>query len=337
VGILLTVFLIASILEMLTAFIVRVYEGYWTDEGPIGRFKLHMIACQQKLLNKYQRSSKIEAFTARLEELNIEQGQLLAKYEAADDEQKKKEVTDEKDKIEKQIAKIEEQVSLEEKSAQNDCYYSFAQDPNDLKPTRLGNVLAAAEEYSYQVYRIDAVIWWPRLAVLLPESFRIQIDTALTPMLTVLNLSTMFILLAIIGVLILLIIHQWFFWGITFFIGGLLLARACYLAAVNQSIMYGRLVRVAFDLYRHEILKKMHMQVPDNLIAERLLWDMLTNWHYFYALPWASEKNVPLSDNPLYYYDTRQSSVISGDQKEVVLILTGGSKLIVEKEAEGKD
>ena len=43
------------------------------------------------------------------------------------------------------------------------------------------------------------------------------------------------------------------------FVGGLLLARLCYQAAVTQAGDYGSLLRVAFDLHRHKILEAMHI------------------------------------------------------------------------------
>jgi len=115
---------------------------------------------------------------------------------------------------------------------------NFPRNPTFLKPTRLGNVLAAAKEYSSQIYRLDAVIWWPRLAPLLPEEFRIQVDTALTPMIMMLNLSLIFILIALFGGGSLLFERYWWLFMATF-IGGLLPARGCYLAAVNQALDLG--------------------------------------------------------------------------------------------------
>jgi hypothetical protein len=72
-------------------------------------------------------------------------------------------------------------------------------------------------------------------------------------------------------------------------------------------------VRVAFDLYRHEILKQMHIPLPDNLFKERTVWDLLTNWHYYYVAPWnaRSDNDVPLPENPLYYDKNSTSSTLS--------------------------
>jgi hypothetical protein len=241
VGILLAIILAAYIFEMLTAPVVRFYEGYWRD----------------RMLTRW-----------------------------AVDRQKKK--------------------KTELAGTQATSYYSFPLDNDLLKPTRLGNVLAAAEEYSYQVYRLDAVTWWPRLVSILPDDFRVQIDTSLTPMLTVLNLSLILTLWAGFGGLILLIAQHWIACSAVFFLG-LLLARGCYSVAINQAVVYGRQVRVAFDLYRQEIFKQMHIVVPDNLAGERVLWEVLTNWHYYYIPPWDSLDKIPELDYP-FYYDTHYAS-----------------------------
>jgi len=315
VGVLLAIILLAYIFEMLTAPVVRLFEGYW----PEGHLTQLAISRQQKKKERCRR-------TIKRRELTLKQDELIAKQKSlVDDEQKVL--------IDEQLAFIEEQKELEERRAHAAWYYSFPRDDELLKPTRLGNVLAAAEEYSYQVYRLDAITWWPRLATLLPEAFRIQVDTALTPMLTALNLSTIFTLLATTGGGILLTYHQWFSCGLIF-LTGLVLARACYLAAINQAAVYGKLVRVAFDLYRHEILKHMHMPVPDNLVGERVFWELLTNWHYYYIVPWESKSDLPEPDNP-FYYDTHYKS-IGLEQQEVILTFRGFPNLAVKEETENK-
>jgi hypothetical protein len=195
--------------------------------------------------------------------------------------------------------------------------YEVPRDPALLKPTRLGNVLAAAEEYSYQLYRLDAVTWWPRLVTLLPESFRSQLDTALTPLLALLNLSMLLTFLALGGGASLLLTDKaW--WGVSVVLGGLVLARACYVAAANQAADYGQFVRVAFDLYRHDILKQMHVPVPDNLVEERLLWDALNAMVNYNIFPWETEvaAQTPRLAHP-FYYDTHPTSPPSTEPHEI--------------------
>jgi hypothetical protein len=164
-------------------------------------------------------------------------------------------------------------------------YHNFPLDSDLVKPTQLGNVLVAAEEYPHQLYQLDAVLWWPRLAALLPDTLRTQVGTALTPVLNMLNLSMILTVLALGGGITVLLVHQSWWLSAAVFFGGLLLARVCYLAAVSQAVDYGESVRVAFDLYRHDVLKQLHIPLPDNLFKERLLWDKLNTWLYSWSGP----------------------------------------------------
>jgi hypothetical protein len=184
----------------------------------------------------------------------------------------------------------------------------FPRNSKLLKPTQLGNILVSAEEYPYQLYRLDAVVWWSRLVTLLPGTFRTQLDTSLTPMIALLNLSMLFTFISLGGGSILLLTEYWWLGAFTF-IGGVALMRACYIAACNQALDYGQLVRVAFDFYRHDILKQMHIPIPDNLVEERLLWDALNAMAYDYTMPW--EAGVAAQTSRLahpFYYDTHQTA-----------------------------
>jgi hypothetical protein len=82
------------------------------------------------------------------------------------------------DKKQTELEPNEEQDYL---SYKHTCYHKFPLNEARLKPTRLGNVLAAAEEYPRQRYEMDAVLWWPRMVALMPDTFRTELDNALTP------------------------------------------------------------------------------------------------------------------------------------------------------------
>jgi hypothetical protein len=214
------------------------------------------------------------------------------------------------------------QETRKKKSSESIRYHNFPRDSKRMKPTRLGNMLASAEEYPHQLYQLDAVLWWPRLVTLLPEVFRTQVDTALTPMLAMLNLSMIFILLAVGGGIAVIVIH-WLWWVfLVTILGGFLLAWGCYRAAISQAGDYCVLVQVAFDLYRYDILKQMHIPLPDNLYEERLLWDVLNKWLYFYQPP----REIPtVSDAPRptdpFYNDNHQPPAATSQSQEIILTM----------------
>jgi hypothetical protein len=50
--------------------------------------------------------------------------------------------------------------------------YPLTEDEEDVLPTRLGNILLAAERYPLSRYGMDTIYFWPRLFPLLPEKFQ---------------------------------------------------------------------------------------------------------------------------------------------------------------------
>ncbi|HSE19437.1 MAG TPA: hypothetical protein VLB46_20410 [Pyrinomonadaceae bacterium] len=171
-----------------------------------------------------------------------------------------------------------------------------------LRPTKLGNVLASAYEYPDRLYQLDPAIWLPRLTPLLPENFRAQMDNALTPVFCLLNLSTFFSALAIVGGLLIVVFDQrwWFF--LLVWTASLLLARACYRASVSQCAEYASLIRVAFDLYRSELLKQLRISLPPTPEKEYPLWKRLERWiHFDKELPERPWRDLLDGETPLCY------------------------------------
>ncbi|MEX2245765.1 MAG: hypothetical protein WEC75_03680 [Dehalococcoidia bacterium] len=183
--------------------------------------------------------------------------------------------------------------------------------PNsNVRATRLGNVFAAAEDYSFQMYRVDAAHWWPRLTPLLPETLRSQIDQALTLVLGLLNMSGGIGTVAVIGSgFIWWQSDRWLlFSGVLG--GGLLLAWLLYNAAVEQAIAYGRLYCLAFDQHRKKVLEAMEIPFPEDLVAERHLWQAMGEWVYLYRPPWesANAASLPSLARPFKYRGVEQST-----------------------------
>lgn len=58
-------------------------------------------------------------------------------------------------------------------------------------------------------------------------------------------------------------------------IGGPLLARSCYSIAVQNYRSFADLLRSSIDLFRFELLKTFKVPLPQDIEAERLLWDQL--------------------------------------------------------------
>jgi hypothetical protein len=180
---------------------------------------------------------------------------------------------------------------------QAQLFYGYPQRPSRLMPTRLGNVLRAAEDYSKSAYGMDSVFWWPRLWPLLPEAVKTEIDGALTLVVALLNFSLLMVLVALGGSVYLGIEGNWLR-ILLVALGGIGLSFVSYRAAVAQAQDYGERIRSAIDLYRFDLLKALHQPLPETLNDESGLWERLMLWLY-------SNDRVAVADMK---YDLKSSS-----------------------------
>jgi len=158
-------------------------------------------------------------------------------------------------------------------------YYEFPSREDRLMPTRLGNVIRAAEDYSKASYGMDSVFWWPRLWPLLPEALRKDIDESLTPLVAMLNFSSLILLISLACIIYLGWIGLW--WrALVVAVGGILLASVTYRASVAQALSYGDRIRSAVDLYRFKLLKALSQPLPETLDDEIKIWEQLMVWLY---------------------------------------------------------
>jgi hypothetical protein len=163
---------------------------------------------------------------------------------------------------------------------QMELYYNFPSKENLLLPTRLGNTIRAAEDYSTEIYGMSSVFWWPRLWPLLPKKVKDEINESLIPLLTLLNLATLLSLFSISCSVYL----AWIglnFQAFIILVAGIGAGLLCYRGAVAQSRSYGEKIRSAIDLYRFRLLKAMHQQLPKNLEEEIGGWNNLFKWLYY--------------------------------------------------------
>jgi hypothetical protein len=154
-------------------------------------------------------------------------------------------------------------------------YQEFAPG-GQLQPTRLGNVLRAMESYPGDEARwgLDAVFWWPRLYLMLPDATREQVDTAratMDQMVVVIWLLMLFSLVAAGFGAAGVSLSVW----LPCTIGSFVMARISYTAAVGAGISFGELVRSCFDLYRKSVLDGLGWETPLRWPDERELWQAL--------------------------------------------------------------
>jgi hypothetical protein len=153
----------------------------------------------------------------------------------------------------------------------------FPQHAAHVKPTRFGNMMACWEDHATFVHGMDHWLWWPRLLPLLPEAMSERAASEVASTVGLLNLSLVWAVTALGGAALLGVAGGFWTTAHTVLLVGLLLSYLCYRAAVYQGTEAGRHVHAAFDLYRHEILKQMDLDVPDDREAETALWLALSH------------------------------------------------------------
>lgn len=140
-------------------------------------------------------------------------------------------------------------------------------DPNDYMPTELGNILRMAETAPRHVYGLDAIVCWPHLWSLIPDSARDSINNIRQQLDQTSEL---------------------WLWGIVFFSWtyftwwaipiGLLWAWIAYRLALKVVRNYADLITASFDIYRWELYKSLHLEMPQNTNKEKEYGEKITEY-----------------------------------------------------------
>ncbi|MEU5402848.1 hypothetical protein ABZ348_26530 [Streptomyces sp. NPDC005963] len=156
--------------------------------------------------------------------------------------------------------------------------------PHDahVLPTVLGNSLGALWAGVGRSHGWSADAAWPRLYAVLPDSTRLLVDDARNALDQALTLTTVWVLAAFAG-LPLLIPAGWWVLLTMVPLALAVLSHRCALAAVP---VYRTAVQNAFDLHRLDLLRALHLPLPSDTAAERLLATSLCDtWHRGTFLP----------------------------------------------------
>ncbi|GAA2692957.1 MULTISPECIES: hypothetical protein [Actinosynnema] len=132
-------------------------------------------------------------------------------------------------------------------------------DPADRMPTRLGNVLRAAETRPRHRYGLEAVVCWPHLWLLLPEHVRAELSTARSRLDEHARLWSWGLLIAVWTV------FTW--WALPV---ALVATTIGYRLARSSATTYGQLVQASYDLHRKDLYEALGRELPDDPEAEAL-------------------------------------------------------------------
>ena len=142
---------------------------------------------------------------------------------------------------------------------------SFYPSEERLLPTTLGNVLRAAEDFPNRRYGLDGVVLWPRLYPLLPD----KMTNILADQRNQLDLAARFS-----GIFLVATITSFAFlykqtWWLSVPAATLFLAWLSYKGAVAAALAYGNSIQTAYDLYRFDLLKALHLPLPVDRDSEK--------------------------------------------------------------------
>ncbi len=174
-----------------------------------------------------------------------------------------------------------------EKQDEQLAFYPPPTHPDKFMPTRIGNILRAAELYAYDRYGIDSPTIWTRLSPLLK-------DEALAPLIdTKIARDFMLLMSVLLGAFTLiwcplLAVFTTYYTLFLLCAVGLPLAWICYQNAVQSSLAYSEQLKALFDLHRHELFDALGLPKPDDEDKERQQWQDIA--YFFY-------RNLPMLDD----------------------------------------
>jgi hypothetical protein len=154
-----------------------------------------------------------------------------------------------------------------------------------ILPTKLGNILRAAEHRAGSRYGLDAITVWPRLYPLLADKMTAVLDDLRDQLDIAVRFCSVFLLATVISIAFLAGYGWWLLVAAGTFAG----AALSYRAALSAATAYGQAMEAAFDLHRFDLLNALHLPLPADLISEVQANQQLSRflrqpYEYMYAL-----------------------------------------------------
>ncbi len=271
--------------------ITRFFEGFvWPLTWLLAPLKVRNTAKSKELYGglfdkrlDYLRLYRLEKKLAKAEaEAPPPSPPPLGEAAFAPEKQTSKEAREQLSQLKRTIQKLHEAIEAKDNAQ------ALPSDLGRIAPTALGNVLAVAEEYPFDRYGMDSVLFWPRLRAELDEATLQPLDNAKSIVDGMLNLSLLSYVAAVEAMVL----------GVIVAIGrapvppatsplaatsplvilfgsgvlGLALGYGSYQGAVNAAATMGSMLRTYFDYYRDKVLEKFGLKRPDVLEEEKIIW-----------------------------------------------------------------
>lgn len=139
--------------------------------------------------------------------------------------------------------------------------------PEMRMPTRLGNLLRAAETRPKEKYELNAIICWPRLWLVLPDGVKKELAEAHSGLDTAVRVW--------VWAIFFLVWVLWAWWALPV---GLLTAHFAYRWSLSAAEVYADVLESAFDLHRWTLYEALHWPPPKNPAAEKESGKRLTKY-----------------------------------------------------------
>lgn len=184
-------------------------------------------------------------------------------------------------------------------------------------PTRLGNILRAAERYPFDRYQIESLNLFPRLVQVFPKDFQNNLEESNNKFIFLLNSSFLSYGIGLVAILVSflrlpcylfnpnLLAHgllsgygnffctrndvpiNFFQQGFTyltewkyFWIGVafILLGRILYEITLTITREFSKIIRSGFDLYRYDLMRALSIPIPKEFENEKISWLKVSNF-----------------------------------------------------------
>lgn len=265
VGLLFVSLLVAIVFAGLNSTFIRFFEGkYWWQRSVVLR---PLLSANQKAWQKRYGS---------LEALRSQHRQVAEAWFRNKNEPDRKVLEETLVELNWEIDKTHAEIE------KRNWRQSLPHSRDRLTPTAFGNSYAIIEDYAYERYGMDAVLFWPRLQMLI-EKKDANFGERLSYVTGSLDLA---INLAVVSFVVLLetIMTLWLLpasRSTNMFIATgivLLLGMAFYRASVGAVYSLGEIIMSSFDFHRELLLDAYGLRKPVSLDEEQRLWVKLTTF-----------------------------------------------------------
>lgn len=260
----LTAITISYLLWLLNGPLIRLVEGYSFKETLFGQFLIDRQVRKFEQIEKNLRESKMNIDKA---DEWLENILALKYYENRDS------MVD--DPMYRKVVAIKQKWMIVYLENLDVLQHHFPSESHRLLPTEVGNTLAAFEQYSQKRYGIDSISVWPRMIPILDKNgFASYVEKEKASFDFLLNLLVILVILSLefIGLSLLQLSVKWLLW-LTLTVP---LAYLAFKTLTTNALYWGDMVKVAFDLFRHDLREALLFRTPDSLEEEKQMWEEIS-------------------------------------------------------------